>query len=89
MVQSPVARLLPLTLIALGLAACGNSAAKHESKFGIYVENLPKHRIFNLNWTEYASFEGYKMMSFKVKTLEVGPNGWKAEVSFHLSLIHI
>jgi len=83
MVQSPVARLLPLTLIALGLAACGNSAAKHESKFGIYVENLPKHRIFNLNWTEYASFEGYKMMSFKVKTLEVGPNGWKAEVSFH------
>jgi hypothetical protein len=69
-------------LLTLALAACGGSTSKHESKFGIYVENLPKHHVFRLNWTEHASFEGYKMMTFKVKTLEVGPNGWSAQVSF-------
>ena len=69
-------------MLALGLAACGGSTPKHEAKFGIYVENLPKHEVFQLNWTAHASFEGYKMMTFNVKTLEVGPNGWKAQVSF-------
>jgi hypothetical protein len=67
----------------LALAACGNKPApKHETKFGIYVENLPKHRVYKLNWTERATFSGYKMMTFQVKKLEVGPNGWKATVSF-------
>jgi hypothetical protein len=81
-VRSQVVRLVPLVLVAVGLAGCGSSVPKHESKFGIYVENLPKHRVFHLNWTEHAAFEGYKMMTFHVKSLEVGPDGWKAVVSF-------
>jgi hypothetical protein len=82
-VQSPVVRLLPLALLSAGLAACGGSTPKHESKFGIYVENLPKHRSFRLNWTENArDLGGNKLMTFHVKTLEVGPNGWSAQVSF-------
>lgn len=81
--HSPVARLLLLTPLVLALAACGNKPVpKHETKFGIYVENLPKHRVYNLNWTERASFSGYKMMTFRVQQLEVGPNGWTATVSF-------
>jgi hypothetical protein len=82
-VRSPVARLVPLAALVLVLSACGGSGAPtHETKFGIFVENLPKHRVYNLNWTERASFNGYKMMTFRVKTLEVGPDGWKAVVSF-------
>jgi hypothetical protein len=83
-VQSPVARLLPLALLTLGVAACGGgSTPKHETKFGIYVENLPKHTVFRLNWTESArDFNGKNLMTFNIKTLEVGPNGWKAQVSF-------
>ena len=81
--HSPVARLLLLAPLVLALAACGSTPVpKHETKFGIYVENLPKQRVYNLNWTEHASFSGYKMMTFHVKELEVGPNGWKATVSF-------
>jgi hypothetical protein len=82
LVHSPVARLALLAPLVLSLAACGGGAKKHETKFGIFVENLPKHRVYNLNWTERASFNGYKMMTFNVKKLEVGPNGWKATVSF-------
>jgi hypothetical protein len=82
-VHSPVPRLLLLAPLVLTLAACGNAGVpKHETKFGIYVENLPKHRVYTLNWTERASYSGYKMMTFYVRTLEVGPNGWKAAVSF-------
>ena len=82
--QSPLVRLLTLAPVLLALTACGSTPVpKHETKFGIYVENLPKHRVFNLNWIERASFNGYRMMTFRVKTLEVGPNGWKAKVSFH------
>jgi hypothetical protein len=70
-------------LVAGALAACTDtSVPKHESRHGIWIENLPKHRVFRLNWTERASFEGVKMMTFEVKTLEVGPDGWKARVSF-------
>lgn len=83
MVRSQVVRLLPLVLAAVGLAGCGSSIPKHESKFGIYVENLPKHRHFELHWTEHARFAGYNMMSFKVTSFDVGPDGWKARVSFH------
>jgi hypothetical protein len=69
--------------LALVLAACGGSPTpKRQTKFGIYLENLPKHRVFDLNWTEKASFNGYSMMTFRVKTLEVGPNGWRAAVAF-------
>jgi hypothetical protein len=71
-----------LAPLALVLASCGSSVRKHETKFGIYVENLPKHRVHNLNWTERAIFDGYKMMTFRVKTLQVGPDGWRAVVSF-------
>lgn len=70
-------------LLAVGLPACGSSIPKHESKFGIYVENLPKHRLFRLNWTERArDLNGNELMTFRVRTLEVGPNGWKAKVWF-------
>jgi hypothetical protein len=72
-----------LAPLAFVLAACGGTATpKRQTKFGIYLENLPKHRVYHLNWTERASFNGYKMMTFHVKTLEVGPNGWKSVVSF-------
>ena len=81
--HSQVVRLSALSLLALSLVACADtSIPKHESRYGIYVENLPKHRAFKLGWTEHASFNGYKMMSFAVETIEVGPNGWKARVSF-------
>lgn len=73
-----------LAPLALFLAACGGpSVPKHQTKFGIYVENLPKHRVYELNWTEIArEINGKKMMTFHVKRLEVGPNGWMATVSF-------
>ena len=79
--RSPVARLALLSALVLPLfAACTDtSVPHHESYRGIYVENLPKHRVFKLNWVEHFPTN---LMTFHVRTLDVGPRGWKAAVSF-------
>ena len=85
--RSPVACLTLLSALAVPLlAACTNtSVPHHEVRHGIFVENLPKHRVFKLNWVEpFMSVEQTpkRLMTFGVKSLEVGPNGWRATVSF-------
>jgi len=82
-----VVRLALLSALVVPLlAACTNtSVPRHDVKYGIFVENLPKHRVFRLNWVEpMTSVEQTptKLMTFRVKSLEVGPNGWRAKVSF-------
>ncbi len=79
--RSPVVRLALVSALAVPLlAACTHaSVPHHDVKHGIFVENLPKHRVFRLNWVERMPMNP---MTFRVKSLEVGPDGWRAAVSF-------
>ena len=70
-----------LLAMLLLLAACGPGgpgAAHYETYYGIKLENLPKHRVWHLNWLEGQP----GAMTFRVKRLEVGPHGWSADVGF-------
>jgi hypothetical protein len=70
-----------LALVVL-LAGCGGSSATSCVSHGIKCENLPKRTIYRVNWTEEASFAGRPIATFRVKTIEVGPDGYKIDASF-------
>jgi hypothetical protein len=78
-VRLRVIRLVLLAIVASALVACGGgSANQHETYYGIRLENLPKHKVWKMNWLEAAP----GAMVVQVKRLEVGPDGWKARVGF-------
>ncbi len=75
-----MARFALLAALLVPLAACAStSVPKHKAYYGIYVENLPKHRVYRLDWVERTPLN---LMTFRVRSLEVGPTGWKGAVSF-------
>jgi len=68
-----------LAMLAFPLAACGGgSSTSFKTYYGIRLENLPKHKVYRLNWLEGQP----GAMSFRIKRLEVGPRGWSADVGF-------
>lgn len=81
MVLSPVSRLVLVLLLGIVVAGCGHggSEANRGTKFGIWIQNLPKHHVYELNWVERTP---RNLALFRVKRLEVGPDGWTATVSF-------
>jgi hypothetical protein len=72
------ARLALFAALVPLVAACGNTPAP-KTYYGIYVKNLPKHRLYRLNWVERTPLN---LVTFRVTSLDVGPTGWKATVSF-------
>jgi hypothetical protein len=70
-----------VALVVLLVGCGGGSEAKCVSH-GIKCENLPKHMIFRVNWDEKASLGAKPIATFRVKTIEVGPNGYKIAASF-------
>jgi hypothetical protein len=70
-----------LVVLLAGCGGGGGSAAPCISH-GIKCENLPKHTIFRVNWVENASVDGKPIATFRVRTIEVGPDGYKIEASF-------
>jgi hypothetical protein len=70
-----------LALVVL-LAGCGGGAKKECVSHGIKCENLPKHTVFQVNWNEKASLDGKPIATFRVKSIEVGPDGYKIVASF-------
>ena len=64
------------------LAGCGGGSKQLCVSHGIKCENLPKHRIFRVNWTERATFDGKPIATFRVKTIEVGADGYTIDASF-------
>ena len=68
--------------LAVLLAGCGGGSKSECLSHGIKCENLPKHTILRVNWTEKASFAELPIATFRVKTIEVGPDGYKIEASF-------
>jgi hypothetical protein len=68
--------------LAVLLAGCGGGSAKECVSHGIKCENLPKHTVFRVNWNEKAAVDGKPIATFRVKSIEVGPNGYKIVASF-------
>jgi hypothetical protein len=68
--------------LAVLLAGCGGGTKKECVSHGIKCENLPKHTVFRVNWNEKASVDGKPIATFRVKSIEVGPNGYKIVASF-------
>jgi hypothetical protein len=68
--------------LAVLLAGCGGGSAKECVSHGIKCENLPKHTVFRVNWDEKASVDGKPIATFTVKSIEVGPSGYKIVASF-------
>lgn len=76
--RRPFAPIAVLACAAL-LAGCGGSGPKvFPTYHGIRLDNLPKHKVFTMNWLEAAP----DSMIVQVKRLEVGPTGWSAKVGF-------
>jgi hypothetical protein len=74
-VRSIATRVALLLSLALLLSACGGSSTPpgHKTYFGIWVENLPKQRTYNVDWTDTTP----NALVTHVSRLEIGPHGWK------------
>jgi hypothetical protein len=81
-VRTPVRRLAFLAVLALVSPACGGTK-KVCIAHGIKCENLPRHKVYDVNWTEHADVGPTKPIAvFRVRRIEVGPDGWKLTASF-------
>jgi hypothetical protein len=67
----------------LVLAGCGGGTEMECLYHGIRCENLPKHKLFRVNWNEKVDLEANQpIATFRVQSIEVRPRGYTIEASF-------
>jgi hypothetical protein len=65
------------------LTGCGGASKPRCVSHGIYCENLPRHKVLRVGWNEKVFLDGAPpVLVFRVRSIEVGPNGFKVAVSF-------
>ena len=76
--RRPPIRFVLLAVLATLPASCGSSASNFKTYYGIKLQNLPQHRVYNMNWIEAQP----NAMIVQVKQVVIGPHGWSAKVGF-------